>query len=49
VPGTAILIQGKLSSVDLLPNPATAPRNYGYLITVNGVIRLYYIAGIEGE
>lgn len=49
VPGTAILIQGKLSSVDLLPDAATAPRNYGYLITVNNVVRLYYIAGIEGE
>ena len=49
VPGTAILIQGKLSSVDLLPNPATAPRNYGYLITVNDVVRLYFIAGIGGE
>lgn len=49
VPGTAILIQGKLSSVDLLPNAATAPRNYGYLITVNDVVRLYFIAGMEGE
>lgn len=48
-PGTAILIQGKLSSVDLLPNPTTAPRNYGYLINVGGVERLYFIAGIGGE
>ena len=48
-PGTAILIQGKLSSVDLLPNPTTAPRNYGYLINVGGVERLYFIAGAGGE
>lgn len=48
-PGTAILIQGKLSSIDLLPDASTAPRNYGYLINVGGVQRLYFIAGIEGE
>ena len=49
VPGTAILIQGKLSSPDLLPNASTAPRNYGYLISINNVVYLYFIAGIEGE
>ena len=50
VPGTAILIQGKLSSPDLLPpDPSTAPRNYGYLISINNVVYLYFIAGIEGE
>ena len=48
-PGTAILIQGKLSSIDLLPDASTAPRNYGYLINVGGVQRLYFIAGMEGE
>lgn len=48
-PGTAILIQGKLSSATLLPPAATAPRNYGYLIEVDGVVRLYFIAGMEGE
>ena len=49
IPGTAILIQGKLSSASLLPDAATAPRNYGYLITVDGTVRLYFIAGMEGE
>lgn len=49
IPGTAILIQGKLSSVSLLPDAATSPRNYGYLITVDGTVRLYFIAGMEGE
>lgn len=49
VPGTAILIQGKLSSPDLLPDASTAPRNYGYLISINNVVYLYFIAGIEGE
>lgn len=48
-PGTAILIQGKLSSASLLPDAATAPRNYGYLISVDGTVRLYFIAGMEGE
>jgi hypothetical protein len=48
-PGTAILIQGKLSSASLLPDAATAPRNYGYLIEVDGTVRLYFIAGMEGE
>ena len=49
-PGTAIIIVGKRDSVDDLPDPPTSvPRNYGYLVNVNGVEQLYFIAGIEGE
>lgn len=50
IPGTAIIIVGKRDSVDDLPDPPTSvPRNYGYLVNVNGVEQLYFIAGIEGE
>ena len=48
-PGTAIIIVGKRDSVDDLPPAATQPRNHGYLISVNNVVRLYFIAGVEGE
>lgn len=48
-PGTAIIIVGKRDSVDDLPDADTVPRNYGYLVNVNGVEQLYFIAGVEGE
>ena len=50
VPGTAILIRGK-TTIDVIESldPKTEPRNYGYLVTIDDVVYLYYIAGIEGE
>lgn len=47
-PGTAIIIVGKRDD-GVLPEPDSVPRNYGYLVNVDGVERLYFIAGIEGE
>lgn len=47
LPGSALTVVGTLASVDLLPDPATAPRQNAYLIKVNNDDRLYFIAGTD--